>query len=177
MTVGAPNTSDTFGEPAATPRTAGRMFVLDPGNRLLLVHERREIGSVESHWITPGGGVEDGETLAEAAVREVYEETGLRIALAADAEPMYAERVRFRFAGNHFAQTNHYFLARVPAGQVVEPAGHTDIERQVVLELRWWTLSDLAASDVVREPVAMVELIERALEAGAGGWVGGDDNP
>lgn len=142
------------------------MFLLDPEDRVLLVHELREIGSADSHWITPGGGVESDESLSQAAIREVYEETGLRVSLPADAEPMYAERVRFRFAGNHFDQTNHYFLARVPGGQHLEPAGHTEIERQVVLELRWWRLEDLDASTDVREPVAMVELIQRALKGG-----------
>lgn len=153
-------------EPAPTPRTAARMFLLDPEDRLLLVNERREIGSDDSHWITPGGGVENDESLAEAAMREVYEETGLRVVLPPEAVPVYVERVSFRFAGNHFDQTNHYFLSRVPAGQQLQPAGHTDIEQQVVLELRWWRLEDLDASVEVREPVAMVTLIERALKGG-----------
>jgi 8-oxo-dGTP pyrophosphatase MutT (NUDIX family) len=150
---------------AAQPiaRQAGRMFVLDDDRRVLLMHERRDIGSQLSHWITPGGGVEAGETLAEAAVREVYEETGLLLHLDSDAEPMFQERVRFSIAGHDLDQTNYYFLVRVPNGLSVEPTGHTEIERQVVLGHRWWSLAELAASDVVREPVTMVELIERAL--------------
>lgn len=144
-------------------RLAGRMFVVDADRRVLLMHERRDIGSPLSHWITPGGGVEAGETLAQAAVREVYEETGLVLHLDPAAEPMFQERVRFTIAGQHLDQTNFYFLVRVPTGLAVEPAAHTEIERQVVLGHRWWSLAELAASDVVREPVTMVELIERAL--------------
>ncbi len=142
------------------------MFVVDDDQRVLLMHERRDIGSDRSHWITPGGGVEPGESLAEAAVREVYEETGLRLPLDPDAVPMYSERVRFSIAGNHFDQMNAYFLVRVRNGLVVEPAAHTEIERLVVLGHRWWSLAELAAADVVREPVTMVELIERALAVG-----------
>ncbi|MDQ2837673.1 MAG: NUDIX domain-containing protein [Actinomycetota bacterium] len=150
----------------ATPRTAGRMFLIDADDRVLLLHERRDLDTADSHWITPGGGVEQDETLAETAMREVYEETGLRIWIDVDAEPMYAEQVEFRFAGNHFDQTNHYFLVRVPAGLAVEPAGHTEFERIVALGHRWWPLAELDASDVVREPVAMVELIRRSLALG-----------
>ena len=69
----------------------------------------------------------------------------------------------FSIAGATYDQTNHYFLARVPSGLVVEPAGHTEVERLVVLGHRWWSLADLDASDAIREPVAMVEVINRAL--------------
>ena len=150
---------------AAEPvlRQAGRIFVLDGEQRVLLMHERRDIGSDRTHWITPGGGVEPGESLVQAALREVYEETGLRLELDPAAEPMYSERVRFSIAGRDIDQTNFYFLVRVPSGLPVRPAGHTDIEQLVVLGHRWWPLEELAASDVVREPVTMVELIERAL--------------
>lgn len=144
-------------------RQAGRIFVLDQRQRVLLMHERRDIGSDRSHWITPGGGVEAGESLAQAAMREVHEETGLRLELDAAAEPMYSERVSFHFAGRDFDQVNHYFLVQVPGDVQVRPAGHTEIERLVVLGYRWWPLAELAASDVEREPVTMVELIERAL--------------
>ena len=144
-------------------RQAGRIFVLDEQQRVLLMHERRDIGSDRSHWITPGGGVEAGESVAQAAMREVYEETGLRLELDSAAEPMYSERVSFDFAGQSFDQVNFYFLVQVPSGLPVAPAGHTETEQLVVLGYRWWPLAELAASDVEREPVTMVELIERAL--------------
>jgi 8-oxo-dGTP pyrophosphatase MutT (NUDIX family) len=139
------------------------MFVLDDNARVLLMHERRDIGSASTHWITPGGGVESGETLVEAAIREVFEETGLRLELACDALPIYSESVVFSFIGVSYDQLNHYFLFRVPAGLVVEPAEQTQTEHLVVLGHRWWTLAELDASDEVREPVAMVELIRTAL--------------
>ncbi|WDL99518.1 NUDIX domain-containing protein [Alicyclobacillus sp. ALC3] len=49
-------------------------LVFDADNRLLL-HKRGDNG----HWGIPGGYLEIGETVADAARREVFEETGLRL--------------------------------------------------------------------------------------------------
>ena len=44
---------------------------------LLLI--RRGRGAAQGQWSVPGGHVEWGETLHEAVVREMYEETGLEV--------------------------------------------------------------------------------------------------
>jgi 8-oxo-dGTP diphosphatase len=50
-------------------------IVLDGRDRLLLI--RRGAGVAVGRWSVPGGRVEWGETMAEAVVRELWEETGL----------------------------------------------------------------------------------------------------
>ena len=47
------------------------------GDRFLVVHERKH-GQL---WYLPAGGVEPGESFAEAAIRETLEETGVRVVL------------------------------------------------------------------------------------------------
>jgi 8-oxo-dGTP pyrophosphatase MutT (NUDIX family) len=61
-----------------TVRVGGvRVLVVWRGRLLLVRHEERESG--RAWWVLPGGGLERGETLAQAAVREVYEETGVPV--------------------------------------------------------------------------------------------------
>lgn len=52
-------------------------IVIDPEGRLLLVLRGREPGA--GLWSIPGGKVEPGESLLEAARREVFEETALPV--------------------------------------------------------------------------------------------------
>ncbi|MCE1237707.1 MAG: NUDIX domain-containing protein [Hyphomicrobiales bacterium] len=62
---------------AARTTLGVRVLVLDPRGRVLLLRHTYVPG-----WYFPGGGVEAGETAAEAAARETVEETGVRLASA-----------------------------------------------------------------------------------------------
>ena len=55
-----------------------RAIVLDDKQRMLLVRQHHDGKDI---WMVPGGGIEEGESAAEAAIREVKEETGLDIAV------------------------------------------------------------------------------------------------
>lgn len=69
---------DHYNDPDA-PRAnsmvpAASAVVVDPDGRILL-HRRTD----NELWSIPGGGMEVGETIAETVVREVEEETGLKV--------------------------------------------------------------------------------------------------
>lgn len=51
--------------------------IITDGQRVLMV--RRRVKEGELSWQFPAGGVEDGETAEQAAVRETLEETGLTV--------------------------------------------------------------------------------------------------
>ncbi len=59
------------------PITAVAVFILDDQERVLLI--RRAMEPARGKWAPPGGFVNAGETLEEAAAREIDEETGLSL--------------------------------------------------------------------------------------------------
>lgn len=64
--------------------------VVKRGEKLLLLKRSEEISS-GGKWCFPGGKIEEGETPREAAVREVNEETGLKVDVKKSGEEFTAE--------------------------------------------------------------------------------------
>jgi A/G-specific adenine glycosylase len=76
----------------------------------LFIQRRPPQGLLGGLWEFPGGKVEVGESAAEAAVRETYEETGLHVEVGEPAG-------RVEHAYSHFRITLHAFHARVTGGR------------------------------------------------------------
>ena len=53
-----------------------RVIILNEENKMLMVKQHHEGKDI---WMVPGGGIEDGESSFEAAEREVFEETGIKV--------------------------------------------------------------------------------------------------
>jgi 8-oxo-dGTP pyrophosphatase MutT (NUDIX family) len=144
-------------------RLSARFLIVDPAKRVLLfrfVHTRGPLAG-HDHWGTPGGGVEDGETLEQAALRELQEETGLR------REHVGSEVARREVAlqlpdGEHVLQDERFFLVRV-VDNTLSQAGWTDFEREVMVEHRWWTLEELANTRDTVWPERLREMVEAAF--------------
>lgn len=142
-------------------RVAIRVLLLDPASRVLLFEGRdlSDASDTARWWFTAGGGMEQGETLVEAAEREVREETGhtgLEI-----VGPFHRREFDFMNHGDPQHQIEHFFAART--GDIeVSVEGWTDLERRAVTSSRWWTAAELESGSVSFFPVNLVELMHQA---------------
>jgi uncharacterized membrane protein YbaN (DUF454 family) len=126
-------------------RISARVVLLDGDDRLLLFLADFGDGNGPC-WFTPGGGIDEGETPAEAAARELAEETGLVVAPSVLGEPVWTRRCRLLYEGRRILQHESYFLVRVLAHEV-DTRGFDEAEASVILSHRWWSVDELRSAE------------------------------
>lgn len=132
-------------------RRAARVLLLDPSDRVLLMHGCDPARRDYAYWFTVGGGLDPDETLLAGAVREVFEETGLRLTPEDLRGPVWHETTRFRFDGVEYSQEQDFFVARVEPFDV--DLSHLDeYERNTVDAWRWWSAEELERTEEVFYP-------------------------
>ncbi|WP_433826928.1 NUDIX hydrolase [Actinoplanes sp. CA-015351] len=147
-------------------RRAGRVLLLDRAGRALLLHGGDPARPGKRWWFTPGGGLEPGETVAEAAARELFEETGLRVRPGDLDGPVWHEVAEFEYDGGQYRQEQEFFVLRVSDWQV-DTAGMNADEQLTITEHRWWSAAEIESSTEQIFPDGLAGLL-RATTAGRG---------
>src|SRR5688572_15034483 len=94
-------------------RTAVRVLLVNDRGEVLLFRGFDPAEPRVRYWFTPGGGVDPGEQGADAAARELFEETGLAVTAAEVGDPVHHDVTSFSFDGVHYRQEQDFYLVRV----------------------------------------------------------------
>jgi len=134
-------------------RQAGRAILRDEAGRVLLIYF---VLPNMRFWATPGGGVEAGEALLQAAQRELQEELGITVALEG---PVHTATSIFEFEGELIENTDHFFHGRWRGTPHL--SGVTANESAALQQARWWTLEELESTGEAFFPRDLAAVLRR----------------
>jgi 8-oxo-dGTP pyrophosphatase MutT (NUDIX family) len=101
--------------------------------------------------------LEEGESFADAALRELFEETGIRMDCVG---PFIAQRdFELQLADGECVLAEERFFAVRVSGQGVSREYWTSEEIEVMTDHRWWTMEELRTTNELVFPESLVDIL------------------
>nr|WP_194709523.1 NUDIX domain-containing protein [Pantoea agglomerans] len=137
------------------------MIIVSPDNRVLLFRFCHKDGALrgKTYWATPGGGLGKNESFEQAAIRELFEETGLIRTLTG---PQIASQnfTMMLPSGETVLAEERFFM--IDANTVeLDRSGWSSNEQEVIRDYHWWTIEELIHTN---ETIFPRDLIINILE-------------
>lgn len=143
-------------------RFTARALPVNHEGRVLLLQGFEPRSRETLRWFTIGGALEGEESMAEAAARELYEETGIKADPQAFSEPYGLSTIEFTWDTYEITQDQTFLAVRVGDAKV-SFEGMEAIEQQTTTGYRWWSAEEIRACQEEYHPVNLAELIEEAV--------------
>lgn len=143
-----------------TERRAARALLLSDNEMILLLQIRSPEGDI--FWITPGGGIENGEDAETALKRELFEELGLTDVHIGPV--VWLRHHTFDWGSDRISKREEY---RIVNTRWFEPVMQDADENTWVASLRWWPVSELSATQERLTPLSLATIVENYIRQGA----------
>lgn len=122
------------------PRSSGRVLPVSPGGEVLLVLDTDPAdASRGQYWTTIGGALDAGESPADSAVREMWEEAGVRIDRADLVGPVTRSQQEYSWNGVDYLGDATYFAVRLDRGTEISFDNLEPVEKASMVRAGWWT--------------------------------------
>jgi 8-oxo-dGTP pyrophosphatase MutT (NUDIX family) len=146
-------------------RQVVRLVVLESAFRVLLFHTHDptypELGE---WWELPGGGIEADETYAQAAIRELLEETGIAATEAQVGAPTWQRHATFRYRGERRLQHEVVVTVHITTeAPPVDGALRVGYEDEDYFAYRWWPVDEIVESAERFYPGRLPDLVRAHL--------------
>jgi 8-oxo-dGTP pyrophosphatase MutT (NUDIX family) len=144
-------------------RKACRAVLVTAAGEVLLIKIASPVGEWTG-WITPGGGIDEGESEIECLARELKEELGFQ--LSGEPEKLWLRTHKFPWDGKPYEQHEVFFLVRTEKFEPSNQTEHTEIEKRDFRGMQWWKLDEIEKSQENFAPRKLASLLRDVLKNG-----------
>jgi 8-oxo-dGTP pyrophosphatase MutT (NUDIX family) len=149
-------------------RVAARVLPVNTAGEVLLLQGQDPAHPGDLHWVSVGGAVDPGESLATAGVREMLEETGVVIEETELVGPLHRATHPFSWDGVAYVSDNHFFAVPLDGPLDIHFGGLEEAEIGNILQAQWWTPDELRADGTAASP-DLPDIMVTAVDAVLGG--------
>jgi 8-oxo-dGTP pyrophosphatase MutT (NUDIX family) len=150
----------TFEASTTIERQAIRAILLTQELEVLLLRVRPPEGG-DWFWITPGGGLEAGETFEGGLRRELREELGLEHFVLGPL--VWRRQHTFDWSGKRICQQERYHIVHT---ERFEPRMSDTVEMMALDRFHWWKVAELASAHERLTPFSLSKIVTRYISFG-----------
>lgn len=139
-------------------KSARAILINEKGQVLLFKFVFKNVKGDKVLWVTPGGGLKEGENFKAALKRELFEETGIHLN---EVGPWTCTReLLINGKNGDFISYERYFLIHTDSSEI-QLLNMTDNEKDTLKDIKWWDVDEILKANEEFGPPEIGELVHQ----------------